>query len=46
MRRLILALASLVLLAGCASTLQGVYDERREQECEEENYGRDRLNCR
>ncbi|WP_167755647.1 hypothetical protein [Vitreimonas flagellata] len=46
MRKLILALASLVVLAGCMSTLQGAYDERREQECEQENYGRDRINCR
>lgn len=46
MRKLILALASLAVLAGCASMLQGAYDERRTQECEEDNHGPDRLNCR
>ena len=46
MRRLILALTSVAILAGCVSTLHGAYDERRERECEQENHGRDRINCR
>jgi uncharacterized protein YceK len=46
MRRLVLAFMAAVALAGCASTLQGAYDEQRRTECERENYGRDRINCR
>ncbi|HVK81484.1 MAG TPA: hypothetical protein VM915_12820 [Verrucomicrobiae bacterium] len=45
MRKLVLALAAFAVLAGC-STLQGAYDERAEQQCEEDNPGRDRINCR
>ncbi len=45
MRRLILALAAALTLAGCASTIQSAYDEQRREECERENYGRDRINC-
>lgn len=46
MRKLILALAAAAFLSGCASMLQGAYDERARQQCEEENPGRDRINCR
>jgi predicted benzoate:H+ symporter BenE len=46
MRKLVLALASLALLSACASTLQNAYDERAREQCEEENHGPDRLNCR
>lgn len=37
MRRalVVLALASPLLLCGCASLFEGVYDERAEDECEE-----------
>lgn len=45
-RKFILALASVAFLAGCASMFQSAYDERSEQQCEEENHGRDRLDCR
>jgi len=45
MRRLILALAAALTLASCVSTIQGAYDEQRREECERENYGRDRINC-
>lgn len=46
MRRLVLVLMAAIALAGCASTLQGAYDEQSREECERENYGRDRINCR
>lgn len=45
MRKMLLLLAAAAVLSGCASTIQGAYDERSRQQCEEENYGRDRLNC-
>jgi protein involved in sex pheromone biosynthesis len=34
MRRLVLALAAVMMLSACVSTLQGAYDDRaREEEC-------------
>lgn len=35
MRRLLLTLLAALPLAGCAGFLQGVYDERAEDECEQ-----------
>jgi uncharacterized protein YceK len=46
MPKLVLALAAAALLSGCASMLQNACDERAQQQCEEENHGRDRINCR
>lgn len=45
MRKVLLMLAAAITLSGCMSTLQGSYDERRQQECEQDNHGRDRINC-
>jgi len=45
MRKVLLALAAVMVLSGCASSLQAAYDERRQQECEESNRGPDRLDC-
>ena len=45
MRRALLALLSALALSACVSTIQGAYDDRREEECRQENYGRDRINC-
>jgi len=45
MRKVLLALAAAMFLSGCMSSLQGAYDERRQQECERESRGPDRLDC-
>jgi hypothetical protein len=34
MRRIILALFAIAALAGCAETLQGMYDDRAREECD------------
>jgi len=44
MRKVLIVLAAAMVLSGCMSTLQGAYDERRQQECEE-NSRTGRLNC-
>jgi outer membrane biogenesis lipoprotein LolB len=46
MRKLVLALVATLFLTGCVSMIQSAYDERREQECEQERYGRERIDCR
>ncbi|MBC7769201.1 MAG: hypothetical protein H7124_10475 [Phycisphaerales bacterium] len=45
MRKVLLMLAAAAILSGCMSTLQGAYDDRRQQECEEENRRSGRLDC-
>jgi uncharacterized protein YcfL len=45
MRKMLILVVAAALLAGCASSLQNAYDERREEQCREDNHGRDRLNC-
>lgn len=45
MRKALLMLAAALALSGCMSTLQGAYDERHQEECEQERYGRERINC-
>lgn len=45
MRRTILTLLALVMLSGCASTLQNVYDEQARRECERNNRGTERVMC-
>lgn len=46
MRKLLLALLAAATLSACMSTLQGAYDDQRERDCQEQNPGRDRINCR
>ncbi len=45
MRRLILALAAAVTLAGCVSSLQGAYEDRAREECERERRWPDSAGC-
>ncbi len=45
MRRLTLALAAILMLVACASTMQGGYDDRAQHDCERENRGVERAMC-
>lgn len=45
MRRLVLALAAIMMLSACMSTLQDGYDDRARHECERENRGAERAMC-
>lgn len=45
MRRLVLAIASIMMLAACASTLQSGYDDRARNDCERDNRGVERAMC-
>lgn len=46
MRRLVLALAAVLTLSACVSTLQGAYDDRaREDECERTRGDIERAMC-
>lgn len=45
MRRLILAMAALVVLGGCVETLQGAYNEQARTRCERDSGPRDRGDC-
>jgi uncharacterized protein YcfL len=45
MRKMLVLLVAAAMLAGCASSIQGAYDDRAQRQCEEENHGRDRLEC-
>lgn len=42
---MLVLLAAVAVLSGCASTLQNAYDEQSRTQCEQENHGRDRINC-
>jgi hypothetical protein len=44
MRRFVLALAAMMMLASCA-TLQHAYDDRAREDCEEENRDIERVMC-
>jgi hypothetical protein len=46
MRRLVLALAAVMMLSACVSTLQGAYDDRaREDECDQARGDIERAMC-
>lgn len=45
MRRFVLALASIMMLAACASTIQDSYDDRARNDCERDNRGVERAMC-
>lgn len=46
MRKLLLVFLAAATLSGCASMLQSAYDDQHERDCQEEHYGRERINCR
>jgi hypothetical protein len=46
MRKLLLVLVAAAMLSGCVSMLQDAYDDQRERDCQEEHYGRERIDCR
>ncbi len=46
MRRLVLALAAVMMLSGCISTLQGAYDDQaRQDECDRARGDIERAMC-
>lgn len=46
MRKVLILLAAVAVLSGCAQTLTAMVDERAQQQCEEENRtAPDHLNC-
>jgi hypothetical protein len=45
MRRLVLAIASILMLAACASSAQRGYDNRAQNDCERDNRGVERAMC-
>lgn len=45
MRRILAVLAAAWALSGCASMLDSAYEDQTRRQCEQENYGRDRINC-
>ncbi|MGE0597532.1 MAG: lipoprotein [Hyphomonadaceae bacterium] len=45
MRRMLLAAVAALALSGCTSTLQGMYDERAREECDQQSGAGDRGAC-
>lgn len=45
MRRALLALAAVLMLSACASTIENAYEDDQRRQCERENRGVERAMC-